>query len=147
MADSDRAGNDSGGDASGGRGGPSATPFLVALTIVVVGLVALFVVDMVRPPGENLTDDDMIARVANDYVQVHTADDTDAFARITCSDFDLEAGPVQGDGEAELHGVRDIAVDGDTATAVVDVSVDGASSVASTWNFTREGDDPWRVCN
>jgi hypothetical protein len=135
-------------------GRPTITPFLAALTIVVVVLIAIGLFNLFgddEPPA-----DQQVARAAvgqNDALQRRSYAD---FRSYTCkaqqsSEADILArqrDSVSKRGERFVDDITDVVIDGDRATATVtyhfDKAPDTKTGVATT--FVRE-DGAWKVCS
>jgi hypothetical protein len=135
-------------------GRPTVTPFLAALAIIVVVVIAIglfnFFGDDERPA------DQQVARAAvgqNDALQRQNYAD---FRSYTCKDqhgteteiLARQRDSVAKRGERFVDDVTDVVIDGDRATATVtyhfDKAPDTKTGVAST--FVRE-DGAWKVCS
>jgi hypothetical protein len=133
---------------------PTATPFLVALVIIVLVVIGIWLVNLFE--GDEPTPEQLIGRAAaaqNDALQ---REDYQAFQAATCRAehaTETEVLERQRSSSAEqgarfLDGVSGVAVDGDRATATVtyhfDKSEDDKFGVPTT--FVRE-DGGWKVCS
>lgn len=132
---------------------PTAAPFLIALTIIVLVVIGIGAVNFFE--GDELTDEQQIGRAAvaqNDALQrVDYAD----FRAYTCraeqageSEFaDAQQDSATQNGARIIDGVTGVRIDGDRATATVtyhfDRDEDAKTPVPTT--FVRE-DGAWKVC-
>jgi hypothetical protein len=132
---------------------PTATPFLAALTIIVIVVITIGLVNLFS--DDELTPDQQVARAAvaqNDALQKENYAD---FRSNTCrAEQGTEAEVIarQRDsknrqGQRLIDDVTDVVVDGDRATAKVtyrfDKAPDAKTEVETT--FVRE-DGTWKVC-
>lgn len=133
---------------------PTATPFLAALAIIVIVVIAIGLLNFFG--DDELPADQQVARAAvghNDALQrrnyvdfrdytcaAEQGDETDILAR--------QSDSVAKNGERFVDDVTDVAVDGDRATANVtyhfDKAPDTKTGVETT--FVRE-DGAWKVCS
>ena len=135
-------------------GGPTITPFLAALAVIVVAVIAIGLVNSFG--SDELSEDQQVARSAvgqNDALQRQNYAD---FRNYTCgaqqgNEADILArqrDSVAKHGERFVDGVTDVVIDGDRATAQVTYHFDDApdtkTGVATT--FARE-DGAWKVCS
>ena len=135
-------------------GGPTMMPFLAALAIIVVVVIAIGLFNFFR--GDELSEDQQVGRPAvgqNDALQRQNYAD---FRNYTCEaqhgdEADILArqrDSVAKHGERFVDGVTDVVIDGDRATATVtyhfDKAPDTKTGVATT--FVRE-DGAWKVCS
>jgi hypothetical protein len=133
---------------------PTAAPFMIALTIIVIVVIGIWLVNLAE--GDDPTPEQLIGRAAaaqNDALQ---REDYQAFRAHTCrAEHATEAEVLaeQRNSSAEqgarfIDGVSNVAVDGDRATATVtyhfDRSEDDKFGVPTT--FVRE-DGAWKVCS
>jgi hypothetical protein len=135
-------------------GRPTATPFLAALAIIVVVVIAIGLVNLFE--SDELSDDQQVARSAvaqNDALQRENYAD---FRTYTCdaqhgSEADVLARQrhsVSKQGQRFVDDVTNVMIDGDRATARVtyhfDKTPDAKAGVEMT--FVRE-DGTWKVCS
>ncbi len=135
-------------------GGPTITPFLAALAIIVVVVIAIGLFNFFGT--DELPEDQQVARTAvgqNDALQRQNYAD---FRKYTCeaqqgNEADILArqrDSVAKHGERFVDDVTNVVMDGDRATATVtyhfDKAPDTKSGVATT--FVREG-GAWKVCS
>lgn len=132
---------------------PTAAPFLIALTIIVLVVIGIGAVNFFE--GDELTDEQQIGRAA--------AAQNDALQRVDYADFrtytcraeqgsETQFADAQRDSAAQngariIDGVTGVNIDGDRATATVtyhfDRDEDAKTPVPTT--FVRE-DGAWKVC-
>ncbi|QBJ95869.1 hypothetical protein ERC79_07715 [Rhodococcus sp. ABRD24] len=126
----------------------TAKPFILAVSIVALVMIAIVLAAFLSPAEENLTESDRLNATVGDFARAHNNGDAIAMDRMVCQEFAEDRSPFAGrDGEITVSAVESAQVTGDRATAVVKVGAkDGKGDVTSTWNFTR-GDDRWLVCN
>ena len=135
-------------------GGPTITPFLAALAIIVVVVIAIGLFNFFGT--DELPEDQQVARTAvgqNDALQRQNYAD---FRKYTCeaqqgNEADIlvrQRDSVAKHGERFVDDVTNVVMDGDRATATVtyhfDKAPDTKSGVATT--FVREG-GAWKVCS
>jgi uncharacterized protein HemX len=135
-------------------GGPTITPFLAALAIIVVVVIAIGLFNFFG--SDDLTEDQQVARAAvgqNDALQRQNYAD---FRNYTCeaqqgTEADILArqrDSVTKQGERFVDDVTNVVIDGDRATATVtyhfDKAPDAKTGVATT--FVREH-GAWKVCS
>jgi hypothetical protein len=135
-------------------GGPTITPFLAALAVIVLVVIAIGLFNFFGT--DELTEDQQVARTAvgqNDALQRQDYAD---FRKYTCeaqqgNEADIIArqrDSVAKHGERFVDDVTNVVMDGDRATAMVtyhfDKAPDTKSGVATT--FVREG-GAWKVCS
>jgi hypothetical protein len=135
-------------------GRPTATPFLAALAIVVIVVIAIGLINLLR--DDRLSEDQRVERAAvgqNDALQRRDFDDFRAF---TCRQLHSTESDVlarQDDSVAKrgtrfVDDVTNMVIDGDRATATVtyhfDKAPDDKKPVETT--FVRE-DGSWKVCS
>ncbi|MFZ2174211.1 MAG: hypothetical protein WAW17_09280 [Rhodococcus sp. (in: high G+C Gram-positive bacteria)] len=126
----------------------TATPFLIALTIIVVLLIGIVVAGMISPAEENVTEADRIERTVADFIEAHNRDDADLQASLVCPSYSEERSVLAGrEGEITLQKVESSEVNGDRARAEVRIGADDPEGeTTGTWQLTRDG-DRWVVCN
>ncbi|BAH50201.1 Rv0361 family membrane protein [Rhodococcus opacus] len=126
----------------------TAVPFIAAVTVIVVILVAIVVSSMLSPADENVTEADRINRSVADFIQAHNHDDADLQKTLVCPSWSDDRDVLRGrEGDVTLQGVESSEVNGDRARAEVRVSADdGKGETTDTWQLTRDG-DTWVVCN
>ena len=132
---------------------PTAAPFLIALTIILLVVIGIVVVNAME--GDDLTDEQQIGRAA--------AAQNDALQRVDYADFraytcrqeqgtetqfaDAQRDSATKNGARIIDGVTGVNIDGDHATATVtyhfDRDEDAKTPVPTT--FVRE-DGAWKVC-
>ncbi len=133
---------------------PTAAPFMIALTIFVLVVIAIWLMNLFDDRTESA--DQQVARAAvgqNDALQRQNYSD---FQGYTCP---AHAGPeaevlaaqrdsVAQRGERFVDDVTDVAIDGDRATAKVTYHFDNApdDKRAVDMTFIRDG-DAWKVCS
>jgi hypothetical protein len=124
----------------------SALPFLAALVLALVVLVAVVVLETTRPAERNVTDSDKMATAVRDYTDAWNAADPAKLAAATCAGLDPARSPLAAATGKKVDLVRlaDPSIDGDRGKVTVTDSVDGKESTA-TWALTRSG-GVWRVC-
>lgn len=141
------------GEPEEGADKPTMAPFVGALTIVVLVVIAIFAAD--RFIRDDPTPEDLITRAVigqNDGLQ---REDYDAFGRYTCAaargeEADVVAAQresVQELGKRFVDDVANVRVDGQRATASVTYSFEKARDDKSTTDVTlAEEDGAWKVC-
>ncbi|NLG56694.1 MAG: hypothetical protein GX542_13785 [Rhodococcus sp.] len=123
----------------------SATPFLVAVGLVAVLLLAAVMWNWLTPSSE-LSETDRINRVTADFINVHNNDDEDARTKIVCRDYSEEQSPLAGlEGDVSFVSVDNVQFTGDQATAQVSVNSESGHNT-KTWRYVHSG-DLWQVCN
>jgi len=133
---------------------PTATPFLAALAIIVLVVIAIGLFNFFE--GDELSDDQQVARSAvgqNDALQRQSYPD---FRNYTCEaqhgkEADILAqqrDSAAKQGERFVDSVTDVAIDGDSATAKVTYYFDKAPDTKSgvEMTFVRQG-GAWKVCS
>jgi hypothetical protein len=133
---------------------PTATPFLAALAIIVIVVIAIGLLNFFG--DDELPADQQVARAAvgqNDALQRQSYDD---FRGYTCRDEQgAEAEVLAGQrdsaakqGERFVDDVTDVKIDGDRATAKVTYHFDKAPDTKTgvDMTFVRE-DGAWKVCS
>lgn len=132
----------------------TAAPFLIALTIFVLVVIAIWLLNLFDDRGEPA--DQQVARAAvgqNDALQRQNYSDFRAYTCPAHAGDEAEVLTAQRDsvaqrGERFVDDVTDVAIDGDRATAKVtyhfDKSPDDKKIVDMT--FIRDG-DAWKVCS
>lgn len=133
---------------------PTAAPFLIALTIFVLVVIAIWLLNLFDDRGEPA--DQQVARAAvgqNDALQrqnysdfrgytcpAHTGDEAEVLA--------AQRDSVAQRGERFVDDVTDVAIDGDRATAKVTYHFDKAPDDKKVLDMTfiRDG-DAWKVCS
>lgn len=133
---------------------PTATPFLVALVIIVLVVIGIWLVNLVE--GDDPTPEQLIGQAAvaqNDALQRESYPD---FTAYTCrAEHGSEAQVLERqrdskneNGARYIDGVSDVSVDGDRATATVtyhfEKTEDDKFGVPTT--FVKE-DGAWKVCS
>lgn len=132
---------------------PTATPFLAALAIIVIVVIAIGLVNLFT--DDELTPEQQVVRAAvaqNDALQKENYAD---FRSNTCrAEQGIEAEVIAGQrdskdeqGQRLIDDVTDVVVDGDRATAKVIYQFDRAPDVKKEveTTFVRE-DGAWKVC-
>jgi hypothetical protein len=133
---------------------PTATPFLIALVVIVLVVIGIWVANLFE--GDDPTPEQLIGRAAaaqNDALQRENYAD---FTAYTCR-AERGTGPEvlarQRNSSADqgarfIDGVSDVAVDGDRATATVTYHFDKAEDdkIQVPTTFVRE-DGAWKVCS
>ena len=132
---------------------PTATPFLAALAIIVIVVIAIGLVNLFT--DDELTPEQQVVRAAvaqNDALQKENYAD---FRSNTCrAEQGIEAEVIAGQrdskvkqGQRLIDDVTDVVVDGDRATAKVTYQFDRAPDVKTEveTTFVRE-DGAWKVC-
>ena len=133
---------------------PTATPFLVALAIIVLVVIAIGLLNIFG--GDDVPVDQQIARSAigqNDALQRQSYPD---FRNYTCTAeqsnetevLARQRDSVQKRGERYVDDVTKVAIDGDRATATVTYHFDKAPDAKAGVDmaFVRE-DGAWKVCS
>ncbi|WP_156614166.1 lumazine-binding protein [Mycobacterium sp. 852002-51961_SCH5331710] len=132
----------------------TAAPFLIALTIFVLVVIAIWLLNLFDDRGEPA--DQQVARAAvgqNDALQRQNYSDFRGYTCAAHAHDETEVLTAQRDsvaqrGERFVDDVTDVAIDGDRATAKVtyhfDKSPDDKKIVDMT--FIRDG-DAWKVCS
>ncbi|MCX4098941.1 hypothetical protein [Nocardia sp. alder85J] len=125
----------------------SAVPFLAAFGLALLVLVAVVLLETLRPAERNVTDSDKMATAVHDYTQAWNAADPAKLAAAVCPGFDPARSPLAAAAgkKADLVRLTDPSIDGDRGKVTVTDSVDGKESTA-TWALTRSG-GVWRVCD
>ncbi|WP_305092641.1 hypothetical protein [Prescottella sp. R16] len=126
----------------------TATPFLLAVSIVVIVMIGMVLAAIISPADEQLTETDRLTASVSDFVRAHNNDDDEAVARMLCDTFAEDRSPIAGrDGEIEIVEVANARVVGHEATADVRIDApDGKGETTESWQFVR-GDNRWLVCN
>lgn len=134
---------------------PTATPFLAALVIIVlvvvaIGLLNLFGGDSERPPDQQVA---TAAVGQNDALQRQDYGD---FLTYTCATqhgseaevLGAQRDSVERNGERTIDDVTEVEIDGDRATATVTYHFDNAPDTKKEAEvaFVREG-GAWKVCS
>lgn len=123
----------------------SAGPFLGALAVVVVLIIAVVAGQVFGPSEESVSDSDLVSRTVDDYVRAHNADDGDTMTRLRCAELPAEQAPLADvDGEVRVDEFGTVDIDGDRGRVEVRATADGKQE-ASVWSLTRV-DGNWRIC-
>jgi hypothetical protein len=135
-------------------GPPTVTPFLGALAIVVIAVIAIGLFNMFR--GDGLSEDQHVGQAAvgqNDALQRRDFAD---FRAYTCRELHGTEADVlarQGDSVAKrgarfVDDVTDVVIEGDRATATVTYHFEKApdDKTPVAMKFLRE-DESWKVCS
>lgn len=134
-------------------------PFLVAATIMVVVLIAIVLMQVLRPAEERLTDQAKVTRVVNDYYTAQNAINYTSYRAVFCSaelnsaDFPTQEAFTNenrdardADGKIEVSNISETVVNGDRATANVHWFREHKSETKITPIVLVNEDGNWKVC-
>lgn len=139
----------------------TAKPFMIALVVAVVLLSAVLTWSYLRPSGDRVNDSGQIAKTVGQYYGALNKGRYADLVANTCAkdreaaDFPKEAGfgdarkaAVEREGEVTLDqkGIRDVRVNGDTATADLTLRYEKAGEREEKAKFVKE-DDKWKKCS
>lgn len=130
------------------------TPFLGALAIIVAVVIGIWLINLFS--GDDLTDEQLIARAASGQNDALQRDDYADFVEFTCTAQRSDEAKVlaaQRDSAAKrgdrfIDRIGGVVIDGDRATAEVTYYFDSDKEAKETveMTFTRE-DGGWKVCS
>jgi len=141
-------------DEDDGTGGSTMTPFLAALAIIVIVVIAIWLVNALQ--GDRLSEDQRVGRAAvgqNDALQRGDYPDFTAYTCRAMRGTEADVLARQRDsaaknGERFVDDVTGVAIDGDRATATVVYHFDKTADTKTPvpMSFVRE-DVAWKVCS
>ncbi|WP_019201076.1 hypothetical protein [Tsukamurella sp. 1534] len=141
--------------------GTTATPFLIALVIAVIAVGGILTWNFIRPADTRVNDSGQIAKTVGQYYGALNKGRYADLVANTCAkdraaaDFPQEAGyadarkaVVEREGEVTLdeNGIKDVQVNGDSATAQLTLKYEKAGERKEPATFVRE-DDKWKKCS
>lgn len=139
----------------------TATPFLIALVVAVLLIGGVLTWNAIRPSDERLSDSAQVQVTIGQYYGALNKGRYSDLVANTCAkdraaaDFPKEAGfvdarkaIVEKDGEASLDekGVKNLTVNGDSASAELTVKYEKAGERTEQAKFVRE-DGKWKKCS
>lgn len=139
----------------------TATPFVIALVIAVVAIGGILTWNVIRPSEERVPDSGQIAQTVGQYYGALNHGRYADLVANTCAkdraaaDFPQEVGfadarkaAVEREGDATLdeNGIKNVQVNGDSATADLVVKYAKAPQKSEQAKFVRE-DDKWKKCS
>ncbi|SNS67887.1 Rv0361 family membrane protein [Rhodococcoides kyotonense] len=146
---------------AGERRPATAWPFLLAVGIVAVILVAIFAASRFAPAENNVTQAQLLTDSITEFVDAQNSGDADALRASTCeqqvnsiitgSDADYNAArvaEVEKSGKIVVDGApTDYEINGDRGIVTVPTKLEKSGETSTEqWKFVRE-DDKWLVCN
>jgi len=138
-----------------------AWPFLVAVAIVIVAILAIVIMHIVKPGNERLTDSAKITRTLNDYYSSISEVKYDRYRTAFCAqDTQVSSFPTAPQFQDKYQAIRDkngqikmedpseVNVNGDVATANAHWAYTSGdtSNHTDAMKFFKDGDD-WKICN
>ncbi|WP_018177915.1 Rv0361 family membrane protein [Jongsikchunia kroppenstedtii] len=139
----------------------AAWPFLVAVAIIIVALLAIVIMHVVKPGSERLTDSAKITRTLNDYYSSISEVKYDRYRSTFCpQDTQLSSFPTaqqftdkyqairDKNGQIKMEDPSEVTVNGDVATANSHWAYTSGdtSNHTDAMKFFKDGDD-WNICN
>lgn len=133
---------------------PAAWPFLGALTIIVAVVIGIWLINVFS--GDDLTDEQQIARAASGQNDALQRDDYADFRAFTCAGqhgdeakvLAAQRASVEKHGDRFVDRVAGVVIDGDQASADITYYFDNDPQAKETVEvaFARE-DGAWKVCS
>lgn len=138
-----------------------AWPFLVAVAIVIIAILAVVVMHIVKPANERLTDSAKITRTLNDYYSAISDLQYDKYRATFCTQDTLQpnflssaqftdkyTGLREKNGQIKMEDPSEVNVDGDVATANSHWAYNkgDTSNHTDAMKFLKSGSD-WKICN